>query len=44
MATDPDLSVATTAAIQEMADFLAANKGLTKHQAYQLSASPATSW
>ena len=36
MATDPDLKVATTAAIQEMVDFLAANKGLTKHEAYQL--------
>lgn len=36
MATDPDLTVATKAAIQEMIDFLAANKGLTKHQAYQL--------
>jgi acetamidase/formamidase len=36
MATDPDLKIATTAAIQEMIDFLAANKGLTKHQAYQL--------
>lgn len=36
MATDEDLKVATTAAIQEMVDFLAANKGLTKHQAYQL--------
>src|SRR5213075_2716995 len=36
MATDPDLKVATTAAIQEMIDFLVATKGLTKHQAYQL--------
>ena len=36
MATDPDLKVATTAAIQEMVDFLAANKSLTKHEAYQL--------
>jgi len=36
MATDPDLTVATTGAIQEMVDFLAAHKGLTKHQAYQL--------
>ena len=36
MATDPDLKVATTAAIQEMVDFLAASKGLTKHEAYQL--------
>lgn len=36
MATDADLGVATTIAIQEMVDFLAATKGLTKHQAYQL--------
>jgi acetamidase/formamidase len=36
MATDADLGVATTNAIQEMVDFLAATKGLTKHQAYQL--------
>jgi acetamidase/formamidase len=36
MATDQDLKVATTLAIQEMVDFLAASKGLTKHQAYQL--------
>jgi acetamidase/formamidase len=36
MATDPDLKVATTLAIQEMVDFLAAARGLTKHQAYQL--------
>lgn len=36
MATDPDLTKATTLAIQEMVDFLASNKGLTKHQAYQL--------
>jgi acetamidase/formamidase len=37
MATDPDLAVATKAAIQEMVDFLASTKGLTKHQAYQLT-------
>lgn len=37
MATDADLAVATKAAIQEMVDFLAATKGLTKHQAYQLT-------
>ena len=37
MATDPDLAVATTTAIQEMIDFLASTKGLTKHQAYQLT-------
>lgn len=36
MATDADLGVATTNAIQEMVDFLAATKSLTKHQAYQL--------
>jgi acetamidase/formamidase len=36
MATDPDLSVATKAAIQEMIDFLVAEKHLTQHQAYQL--------
>jgi acetamidase/formamidase len=36
MATDPDLMVATKTAIQEMVDFLAASKNLTKHQAYQL--------
>lgn len=36
MATDADLGAATTLAIQEMVDFLAATKGLTKHQAYQL--------
>jgi acetamidase/formamidase len=37
MATDPDLMVATKTAIQEMVDFLAASKNLTKHQAYQLA-------
>jgi acetamidase/formamidase len=36
MATDPDLTVATTAAIQEMVNYMAETKGLTKHQAYQL--------
>jgi acetamidase/formamidase len=36
MATDPDLTVATKAAIQEMIDFVAAQRKLTKHQAYQL--------
>ena len=36
MATDPDLAVATKTAIQEMIDFLASAKGLTKHQAYQV--------
>jgi len=37
MATDPDLVVATKTAIQEMVDFLVATKGLTKHEAYQLT-------
>jgi hypothetical protein len=37
MATDPDLRVAMTTAVQEMVDFLAATKGLTKRQAYQLT-------
>lgn len=36
MATDPDLAIATKTAIQEMIDFLASTKGLTKHQAYQV--------
>lgn len=36
MAADPDLTVATRLAVQEMVDFLAATKGLTKHRAYQL--------
>jgi len=36
MATDPDLTVATQVAIQEMIDFLVAEKHLTRHQAYQL--------
>jgi acetamidase/formamidase len=36
MATDPDLIVATKTAIQEMIDFLVAEKKLTRHQAYQL--------
>ncbi|HEY2463269.1 MAG TPA: acetamidase/formamidase family protein [Steroidobacteraceae bacterium] len=36
MATDPDLVVATKAAIQEMIDFLVSEKKLTRHQAYQL--------
>src|SRR5215467_11348298 len=34
MATDPDLAVATKGAIQEMIDFLVAEKKLTKHKAY----------
>jgi acetamidase/formamidase len=36
MASDEDLRVATTLAVQEMVNFLAATKSLTKHQAYQL--------
>ena len=36
MATDPDLSVATKTAIQEMVDFLVTEKKLSRHQAYQL--------
>jgi len=36
MATDPDLMVATKGAIQEMVDFVAATRQMTKHQAYQL--------
>jgi acetamidase/formamidase len=36
MATDPDLTVATKGAIQEMIDFLVAEKKLTRHKAYQL--------
>src|SRR5271170_4176195 len=36
MATDPDLTVATKGAIQEMVDFLITEKHLTRHEAYQL--------
>jgi acetamidase/formamidase len=36
MATDPDLTVATKVAIQEMVDFLASTRKMTKHEAYQL--------
>jgi acetamidase/formamidase len=36
MAADPDLTVATRIAIQEMVDFLVGSKGLSQHQAYQL--------
>ena len=36
MATDPDLATATKGAIQEMIDFLVAEKKLTRHQSYQL--------
>src|SRR6201985_610328 len=37
MGTDPDLATATKVAIQEMIDFLVAEKHLTQHQAYQLT-------
>ena len=36
MGSDEDLKTATTIAVQEMVDFLAASKKLTKHEAYQL--------
>ncbi len=36
MGTDPDLTIATKVAIQEMVDFVASAKNLTKHQAYQV--------
>jgi acetamidase/formamidase len=36
MGTDEDLKAATTIAIQEMVDFLADSKKLSKHEAYQL--------
>jgi len=36
MATDPDLTVATRLAVQEMVDFLVSSRHLTRHQAYQL--------
>src|SRR6202453_5098750 len=36
MATDPDLTVATKGAIQEMIEFLMTQKHLTRHEAYQL--------
>src|SRR5436305_1136860 len=36
MATDPDLAVATRTAIQEMIDFVAATRKMTRHEAYQL--------
>lgn len=36
MGADPDLTVATRIAIQEMVDFLARTRGLTNHEAYQL--------
>jgi len=36
MATDPDLTTATRAAVQEMIDFLVQERHLTRHEAYQL--------
>jgi acetamidase/formamidase len=36
MGSDEDLKTATTIAVQEMVDFIAASKKLTKHEAYQL--------
>lgn len=36
MATDPDLTVATKEAIQEMVRFLMSDKGLSREEAYQL--------
>ena len=36
MAADPDLTVATRIAIQEMVDFLVATRRLSQHRAYQL--------
>jgi acetamidase/formamidase len=36
MAADPDLTVATKTAIQEMVNFLATTQNLSTHQAYQL--------
>jgi acetamidase/formamidase len=36
MASDEDLKVATTLAVEEMVDFLSSTRKLTKHEAYQL--------
>jgi len=36
MATDPELLIATKTAIQEMVDFIVAEKHLSRHEAYQL--------
>ena len=36
MATDPDLTVATRTAIQEMVDFVASTMKMSRHEAYQL--------
>ncbi|MGN6451470.1 MAG: acetamidase/formamidase family protein, partial [Steroidobacteraceae bacterium] len=37
MAPDPELLIATKAAIQEMVDFIVAEKHLSRHEAYQLA-------
>jgi acetamidase/formamidase len=37
MASDPDLAVAAKTAIQQMIDFLVETRGLTAHEAYQLT-------
>lgn len=37
MATDPDLGKAAALAIQEMVDFLVTSRGLSRHEAYQLT-------
>jgi acetamidase/formamidase len=37
MASDKDLTIATKTAIQEMIDFVASTKHMSKHQAYQLT-------
>jgi acetamidase/formamidase len=36
MAADPDLTTATSTAIQEMVDFLVSSRHLSRHEAYQL--------
>jgi acetamidase/formamidase len=36
MAADPDLTVATRIAVQEMVDFVAVSRHLSPHRAYQL--------
>jgi acetamidase/formamidase len=37
MAADPDLALAARTAIQEMVDFLVQTRGLSRHEAYQLT-------
>ena len=37
MAADADLATAARIAIQQMVDFIASTKGLTRHEAYQLT-------